>query len=117
MRAFFAALAAGLLTGAGVGGGTVLLVWLTQAEDMALRAAQGVNLLYFLLTAPFALAGHFKHGLVDKPLALRAGAAGLVTAALTAWFSRGMDTALLQKLFGGFTILVGVREIFCKKEG
>ncbi len=116
MTAFLAALAAGLLTGVGIGGGTVLLVYLTQVAGMVLREAQGINLLYFLLTAPFALWGHLKNDLVDKPLALRAGAAGLVTAAAAAWLSRGLDTALLQKFFGGFTILVGLREIFCKKQ-
>ena len=67
-----AGLLAGLLTGAGVGGGTLLLVYLTTLGGMELRQAQGVNLLYFLITAPPALWGHFKNGLVDKGLALRA---------------------------------------------
>ena len=80
MGAVFAGLAAGLLTGAGIGGGTLLLVYLTNLGGMELRQAQGVNLIYFLITAPPALWGHFKNGLVDKPLALRAGAAGLLTA-------------------------------------
>ncbi len=116
MRAFWAALAAGLLTGAGVGGGTLLLVYLTQVAGMALPQARALNLVYFLLTAPFALWGHLKNRLVEVPLALRAGAAGLVTAAAAAFFSRGMDTALLHKIFGFFTIFVGIRELFCKKE-
>ena len=117
MGAVFAGLAAGLLTGAGIGGGTLLLVYLTNLGGMELRQAQGVNLIYFLITAPPALWGHFKNDLVDKPLALRAGAAGLLTAGLTAWLTRGLDTGLLKQAFGRFTVAVGLRELFCKKEG
>ena len=115
--AVLAGFAAGVLTGAGIGGGTLLLVWLTNFGGLEQRQAQGINLLYFLLTAPPALYGHLKNGLVDKPLALRAGAAGLLTAGLTAWLTRGLDTGLLRQAFGVFTIAVGLRELFCKKEG
>ena len=115
--AILAGFAAGVLTGAGIGGGTLLLVYLTNFGGMEQRQAQGINLLYFLLTAPPALYGHFKNGLVDKKLALRAGAAGVAAAALTAWLTAGLDTHLLRRAFGVFTVLVGLREVFCKKEG
>ena len=115
--AILAGFAAGVLTGAGIGGGTLLLVYLTNFGGMEQRQAQGINLLYFLLTAPLALYGHLKNGLVDKPLALRAGAAGVAAAALTAWLTAGLDTDLLRRAFGVFTVLVGLREVFCKKEG
>ena len=115
--AILAGFAAGVLTGAGIGGGTLLLVYLTNFGGMEQRQAQGINLLYFLLTAPPALYGHLKNGLVDKPLALRAGAAGVAAAALTAWLTAGLDTNLLRRAFGVFTVLVGLREVFCKKEG
>jgi len=114
--AILAGFAAGVLTGAGIGGGTLLLVYLTNWSGIPLRQAQGINLLYFLLTAPPALYGHLKNRLVDKPLALRAGLAGTAAAALTAWLTAGLDTALLRRIFGLFTILVGLREMFCKKE-
>ena len=117
MGAVLAGAAAGLLTGAGIGGGTLLLVYLTNLAGMPQRQAQGVNLLYFLITAPAALLGHLKNGLVDKPLALRAGLAGAAAAGATAWLALGLDAALLRRLFGGFTVLVGLREVFCKKEG
>ena len=116
MGAVIAGLAAGVLTGAGIGGGTLLLVYLTNFGGMEQRQAQGINLLYFLLTAPPALYGHRKNGLVDRELARRAGLAGVLAAAVTALVTGGWDTALLKKLFGVFTMLVGLREVFCKKE-
>ena len=115
--AVVAGFAAGVLTGAGIGGGTLLLVWLTNFGGIPLRQAQGINLLYFVLTAPPALYGHFKNGLVDKPLARRAGNAGVAAAAITALLTAGLSTVLLKKAFGVFTVLVGLRELFCKKEG
>jgi uncharacterized membrane protein YfcA len=114
--AVLAGFAAGVLTGAGIGGGTLLLVWLSNFGGLEQRQAQGINLLYFLLTAPPALYGHLKNGLVDKPLALRAGAAGVLAAAITAFLTADLDTELLRKAFGVFTVLVGLREVFCKKE-
>ena len=55
-----------------------------------------------------------KQELVDKGLALRAGAAGLAAAALSAWLAGGLDGTLLRKAFGVFTMVVGLRELFCK---
>lgn len=114
--AILAGFAAGALTGAGIGGGTLLLVYLTNFGGVEQRQAQGINLLYFLLTAPPALMGHLKNDLVDKQLALRAGGAGVAAAAVTAWLTAGLDTDLLRRAFGMFTVLVGLREMFCKKE-
>ena len=106
MGAVFAGLAAGLLTGAGIGGGTLLLVYLTNLGGMELRQAQGVNLIYFLITAPPALWGHFKNDLVDKPLALRAGAAGLLARAENGAFAM-LPRDVLNKLGPAFLELEG----------
>lgn len=105
----------GLLTGAGIGGGTLLLVFLTNLGGMGLRQAQGVNLLYFLLTAPPALHGHRKNGLVEGALAKKAGLAGVAAAILVTLLTAGLEVAALKKAFGLFTCAVGLRELFCKK--
>ena len=49
-------LVCGALSGIGVGGGTLLMVWLTAIGDVAQTEAQGINLLYFLPTALCAVA-------------------------------------------------------------
>lgn len=116
MGAVTAGFAAGVLTGAGIGGGTLLVVCLTNLGGMELTRARGINLLYFLLTAPPALYGHRKNGLINRDLAWRAGLSGTAAAALTALFAAGLEAALLKKAFGLFTLLVGLRELFCKKD-
>ena len=54
--------ATGILSGFGVGGGTLLLVYLTAVAGVEQHQAQGINLLYFLPAAAMALPGHWKNG-------------------------------------------------------
>lgn len=111
VAAALAGLVCGVISGMGIGGGSILMVWLTAAAGMTQRQAQGINLLYFLPTAAASLCFHTKHRLVDWRLALRAAVCGCATAALSAWVAASIDTALLRRLFGGFLLLVGVRTL------
>ena len=108
--------ATGVLSGFGVGGGTLLLVYMTAFAGVEQRLAQGINLLYFLPAGLMALPAHVKNGYIEKPALLPAIAAALVCAALTAWAATAVDVALLRKFFGGFLIAVGVMELFGKKK-
>ena len=103
--------ATGVLSGFGVGGGTLLLVYLTAFAGVEQRLAQGINLLYFLPAGLLALLAHLKNGYVEKPALLPAIAAGLLCAALSAWAATAMDVAVLKKFFGGFLVAVGTMEL------
>lgn len=107
--------ATGVLSGFGVGGGTLLLVYMTAFAGVEQRLAQGINLLYFLPAGLLALPAHIKNGYLEKPALLPAIGAGLACAALAAWAATGMEVELLRKLFGGFLVLVGLMELFGKK--
>ena len=104
----------GVLSGFGVGGGSLLLIYMTSFAGIPQTLAQGINLLYFLPTAATALPAHFKNGYVEKKALLPAIAAGLACSALTAWIATALDVDLLRKCFGGFLILIGLRELFRK---
>ena len=101
----------GVLSGFGVGGGTLLLVYMTAFAGLEQQTAQGINLLYFLPAALLALPSHLKNGYLEKPALLPAIAAGLACSALGAWAATGMDSALLRKCFGGFLGVVGLWEL------
>lgn len=107
--------ATGVLSGFGVGGGTLLLVYLTAVLGMEQQLAQGINLLYFLPAAALALPNHWKNGYIEKKVLFPAISAGLLCAGGAAWIAAGMDTALLRKCFGGFLILIGVSQFFSSK--
>ncbi|WP_297717444.1 TSUP family transporter [Intestinimonas sp.] len=112
--ALLAGTATGVLSGFGVGGGTLLLLYLTAFAGMEQQLAQGINLVYFLPAAAAALPAHFKNGYVDRAAALPAILAGLVSAGLCAWAASGLDTDLLRRCFGGFLVVIGLRELFRK---
>ena len=118
MLNYFIAIAAGLvcgvLSGFGIGGGTLLMVWMTALMSMEQRMAQGVNLLYFLPAAAAALILHAKNRVHVWRAIIPAAIAGCATAALGALLAANVDTHLLRKLFGGFLVLVGLSEIFQK---
>ena len=111
MNAWWAAALAGavcgLLSGLGIGGGTLLMVWMTGVAALPQQTAQGINLLYFLPSAACALFFHIRN-----PAAL----GGCVTAAIAAWIATGLDVSLLRRLFGGFLLLTGLRELFFRQQ-
>lgn len=106
--------AAGILSGFGIGGGTLLLIWLTAFAGVPQNLAQGVNLLYFLPTAATALPAHIKNGYIDGKTVWPAALAGLAGTALAAWLATGLEVDLLRRCFGGFLLVVGLRELFAK---
>ena len=105
----------GVLSGFGVGGGTLLLVYLTAFAGTPQNLAQGVNLLYFLPTAAAALPAHVKNGFVETPVLLPAILTGLAGAAAAAWAATALEVELLHRCFGGFLLIVGARELFSKR--
>lgn len=107
-------LACGVLSGFGIGGGSLLMVWLTAAAQMEQTMAQGINLLYFLPTSLGALIFHIRNHKIRWQAVIPAAIGGAVAAALSASLAVGLDVGLLRKLFGGFLLVVGALEIFRK---
>lgn len=112
LLAGIAGLVCGVFSGLGIGGGTLLMVWMTAVMDMEQRMAQGINLLYFLPTAVCALVFHIKNRLIRWRVVIPAAITGCLTAAGAAFLATAIDASLLRKLFGGFLLLVGLNEIF-----
>ena len=116
MLSFWLAAAAGLLcgilSGFGIGGGSLLMVWMAAVLSFEQKLAQGVNLLFFLPTAAAALLFHAKCRRVVWRAVLPAALFGCLTAAIGAALALGVDSALLRKLFGAFLIPVGLSELW-----
>lgn len=112
LLAFAAGTAAGVLSGFGVGGGTVLLVYMTAFAGLEQPLAQGINLLYFLPAALMALPAHWRNGYLKLPVLLPAIPAALAASAVCAWAATGLDSELLRKLFGAFLLTIGLWELW-----
>ena len=107
-------LVCGVLSGYGIGGGSLLLLYMTHLGGLSQTAAQGVNLLYFLPASAAALVSHVKHKLIDKKLVLALVLPGTLTAALGAFCAVSVDPSLLRRLFGMFCVVVGVKMLLKK---
>ena len=109
-----AGLLCGIISGFGIGGGSLLMVWMTAVAALDQKTAQGINLLYFLPTSIGALIFHIKNKMICWKAVIPAAICGCITAALAAWLSASMDVTLLRKLFGGYLLIIGCMEVFKK---
>jgi len=104
----------GILSGFGVGGGTLLLIWLTAFAGVPQTQAQGINLIYFIPCAALALYSHFKNGLVEKSVLIPAAIAGSLCAPVFAFLATAIDESWLRRAFGVFLLIIGISELFRK---
>lgn len=105
-------LGTGILSALGVGGGSLLVLWLTAFAGLSPESARLISLLYFFPTAGAALLLHRKHGLLKKRLLLPAALAGCAAALGAALLSRSLDPLLLRRSCGLLLTLLGLRELF-----
>ena len=101
----------GILAGLGIGGGSLLILWLTMVLHMDAMAARSINLLFFIPSAAVVCVLRLRQGnLKIRPL-LPAALAGCAAAALFSWISTTVDTQILKKLFGLVLLFTGLREL------
>ncbi len=105
--------ATGIISGFGIGGGSLLILYLTAFAAVDQYTAGGINLLYFLCCAPTALVSHIRHRRVEWAAVLWCTVSGVVTSAAAAFVASGMSTDLLRRLFGVLLLYIGTRELFC----
>ena len=116
MQAVVGALS-GVIASMGLGGGFVLLIWLTLHDGMHQRQAQGVNLLFFLPIALISVVMHLRSGLIDKRLVLAMIPGGVAGAVLGALASQMVGNDILRKIYAVFLLFFGLRELFRKSTG
>lgn len=107
---------AGAAGAMGIGGGSVFLLYLTAFAGLDQMKAQGINLVFFIPIAVIALVIHCKNHLVRWRTALLCLLAGIPAVFLGYAAANYMGSALLRKAFAVFLLLLGLKEIFGKKE-
>lgn len=109
-------IAAGIISGMGIGGGAILIPALVFFVKPEQHIAQSVNLLFFIPTAIVALAIHIKHKSVDFRMGLPIVICGLIGAMLGSKMALSIDGGILRKIFGVFLFAMGIYELFGKKK-
>ena len=108
---FLVGAALGFLSGLGVGGGSLLLLWLTLVLGQPQETARVMNLMFFLPCALIATVFRWKQSKLPLPIALPAILGGVLGAALGCLLGPQVNAELLKKAFGVLFILTAIREL------
>ena len=101
----------GFLAGLGVGGGSLLILWLTLMLDMPHPQARILNLLFFLPAAIITSFFRWKQGSLKIKTIAPGILAGAMAALVFSMLSSRLDMQLLRKLFGILLLLTGIKEL------
>ena len=112
MEEIIIGLISGIVSGTGMGGGTVLILLLIALMGIEQHIAQATNLIFFIPTTIVATIANLKNKLIDKKLAITISIFGVIGATLGAIASTKMNVKELRKYFGIFLAIVAIYEIY-----
>lgn len=108
---------AGIVSGTGMGGGTILILILSVFMGIDQHIAQATNLVFFVPTSITAIITVIKEKLIVWKVAIPVAIAGIVGAIIGARISLNMDVNNLKKYFGYFLIIITIHEIYSLIKG
>ena len=111
-----AAFVTGILASLGLGGGMILILYMTVWGGYSQLHAQGVNLIFFLPIAMLSVIIHRKNGLIELKELVPAMITGAVSAVIGSLAAEYIGSELLGKFFAVFIIALGIRELFRKNK-
>ena len=109
-------LLSGLTASLGLGGGFILVIYLTAFVNMSQIQAQGVNLFFFIPIAVLSLILHGKNKFLDNKPLLPAILGGVVGVGIGFVLGNWLGSEWLAKLFAAFILIVGLKELFHHKK-
>ncbi len=102
-----AAFAMGTLSGMGIGGGGLLVIYLTLLKGIGQIEAQGLNLYFFLFASAAALFVHSVKREINYPLVLLLGVCGMPFALFGSYFASVVNPNTVKVLFGMMLVVAG----------
>ena len=117
MIEIIAGIVSGVVSGAGMGGVTILILILSNFMGVDQHLAQAANLIFFIPTSIVAIIINFKQKLIDYKLGIIIGIVGSIGAFIGAKLALNINSNDLKKYFGIFLLLIAFYEIyntFCK---
>lgn len=106
----------GVAASLGLGGGMILIIYLTVFAGLPQLSAQGINLVFFIPIAALSVFLHWRNKLIDMRKILPSILTGTAGAFLGTYLAQFIGSSALSKLFAGFILLVGIRELFARKK-
>lgn len=115
ISALLAGLFSGILGGMGLGGGGILIIYLSLFTDTKQLTAQGINLLFFIPIGLLALIIYSIKKQIKWKTALKLSLWGLLGSAAGLYVTDFLGGKITGKIFGGLLIILGITEIFKRK--
>lgn len=100
----------GIISGTGMGGGT-LLIYLLMKNGLSQHVAQACNLIFFIPTAIVATSVNVKNKNIDYKLAGIVIVFGILGAIIGSFISIRLDVEKLRIYFGIFLLTISINEI------
>ncbi|MBQ2746141.1 MAG: sulfite exporter TauE/SafE family protein [Clostridia bacterium] len=114
ITALLAGLFSGIIASMGMGGGAVLLIYLTAFLSVPQLNAQGINLIFFIPIGIMSVIIYVKQKKIKFKSTIPLAVFGVVGSLAGIWVTRVLDGAFLGKIFAFFLIFLGISEIFKK---
>lgn len=102
----------GIVTGLGMGGGTVLILLLSLFMGLEQHIAQATNLVFFIPTSIAAILTNLKQKNVNLKLAINIASFGIIGAIIGAIISNNISSENLKKYFAIFIFIIALHEIY-----
>ena len=103
---------AGMFTGTGMGGGTVLILLLSVFGNLNQHFSQGANLFFYILTTISAIIINIKGKFVNFRLGFQIIIYGIIGALIGSKIIMKVDSQSLRKYFGMFLAIIAIYEIY-----
>ena len=112
MTEVFIGILSGIVSGTGMGGGSILIFLLSCILGIEQHIAQATNLIFFIPTAVVAIIVNLKNKNIDVKLAIFISIWGILGAIIGANLSIHIEVKMLKKCFGIFLIIIAMNEIY-----
>lgn len=111
-----AGIVSGIFASMGLGGGGILIIYLTIFAGIEQSVAQGINLVFFIPISIVAIIIYYKKKLISWKIAITASIFGIIGAISGALLSSIIDSSILSKIFGGLLFVIGLNQLFSRKK-
>ena len=112
MREILIGIVSGIVSGTGMGGGTILIFLLTFMIRVEQHISQATNLIFFIPTSIVAILVNLKNKNIELKLAITISISGVVGAIIGTNISTHIDVGNLKKCFGIFLLVIAINEIY-----
>ena len=102
----------GIVSGTGMGGGTILILCLSIFLGINQKTAQATNLIFFIPTSIAAIYINMKQKNINIKLAKQIIFWGIIGTIIGALIAQEINVTVLKKMFGIFLAIIAIHEIY-----